>query len=45
MLVLVCVCAPHVRSSRLAEEKMKGVTLQPELSTLSDEVTQEEWDA
>eukprot|EP00752_Nemacystus_decipiens_P007180 g6429.t1 len=30
---------------RLAEEKMKAVTLQPELSTLSDEVTQEEWDA
>lgn len=31
--------------SRLAEEKMKAVTLQPESSTLSDEVTQEEWDA
>ena len=39
------VCLSLLCIFRLAEEKMKAATLQPELSTLSDEVTQEEWDA
>ncbi|CAB1100770.1 unnamed protein product [Ectocarpus sp. CCAP 1310/34] len=30
---------------RLAEDQMKAVSLEPGLSTYSDEVTQEEWDA